>query len=125
MTSTIKAALLCSLVLMSGCRRTPPVSPDAADGARECLTTVLDAWKQRATDSLSQRTLPIRFVDEDLAEGWPLVDYEIGTARDRRDGVVILEVQLTVREPAGESVRRKVEYQVAPTAPFSVLRSAP
>jgi hypothetical protein len=96
-----------------------------SEQAKAALVTALDAWKKGEARSLSRRNPPIRFVDDDLAAGLQLSDYEI----EEPDAPVSLHknipVILSLRDARGRAVRRETQYQVATEPGLAVLRSDP
>jgi hypothetical protein len=93
--------------------------------AKAALVAALDAWKKGEARALARRNPPIRFVDDDLAAGMRLSDYEI----EEPDAPVSLHkniaVILSLRDARGRVVRRETYYQVATEPGLAVLRSDP
>ncbi|MHC5545016.1 hypothetical protein ACYOEI_42815, partial [Singulisphaera rosea] len=89
------------------------------------LVAALDAWKKGEARSLARRDPPIRFVDDDLAAGLRLVEYEL----EEPDAPLLpfkdVPVILSMRDARGKTVRRETSYQVATDPKLAVLRSDP
>jgi hypothetical protein len=114
--------ILLLLMIAAGCSRAPEAPYDSAR-AQSTLAAALDAWKKGEVGSLAKRQPPIRFVDEDLAAGLRLSDYEI----EEPDAPIGLHenvaVILSLRDSRGKVVRRETQYQVAIEPGLAVLRS--
>jgi hypothetical protein len=116
--------VLCAVL---GCARgrdrpvdTPPHDSQAA---RSALAAALDAWKKGDARSLAKRSPAVRFVDDDMATGLRLSDYEIEEP-DRPIGPhEDVAVILSLRDARGKVIRREARYQVATSPGLAVLRS--
>lgn len=118
--------LLTLLLVTAGCSGKPgqTVAPAYdSDQAKVALAAALDAWKKGEARALLDRKPPIRFVDDDLATGMRLADYEI----EEPDAPIALhqdvEVILSLRDSRGKAIRREARYQVATKPGLAVLRS--
>jgi hypothetical protein len=118
--------LLPLLVIAAGCRGR--VEPAAEAGynpgaARSALIAALDAWKKGEAGKLPRRNPPVRFVDDDLVDGFRLTDYEIEDPDGPTGPHTDIEVILLLRDPLGKTVRRDAHYQVATRPSLAVLRN--
>lgn len=122
----LQCFILFALCITSGCSHEQGLVDETdPDEALDILVTSLETWKRGETGTLSQRQPPIRFVDDDLAAGRKLDAYHI---HDPESGIAPFEnvyVTLTLRTAAGQTLERKVGYQVALTPALAVLRSEP
>jgi hypothetical protein len=118
--------VLVMLFAAAGCGR--PAEPTVevrhdSEQARSALVAALDAWKKGEAKALAKRVPPIRFLDDDLAAGCRLSDYELmepdAPIRPHENVPVIL----SLRDPRGKSVRRETSYQVSTDPGLAVLRS--
>ena len=114
------------LIVATGCSRSGPSPTDPAydsDQARSTLTSALDAWKKGEAKALTRRNPPIRFVDDDLAAGLRLNDFEI---QDPHGPIALhqdVPVSLSLRDRRGKVINREVHYQIALSPGLAVLRS--
>jgi hypothetical protein len=100
----------------------PLARPDANPAeARANLASALDAWKAGAVTALSTKTPPVRFADDDLADGLKLVDYAIAEPASDSEFVVALNLV----DQSGRSVQRSATYQVTTGEKAAVLRADP
>lgn len=112
-----------ALLFLSGCGRTQTLSQVDGERAVQVATDALTAWKGEIWESIIDRPYPIRFVDDSQAEGAALVDFEFGEVRASADGqIVLLSVNLTLKDESGKMRTEKTEYQVSYTPPLTVLR---
>jgi hypothetical protein len=119
----ILPVLLAALAGCSGSSRPQSEVPYDSEKARTALVAALDAWKKGEVKSLTKRTPPIRFVDDDLLAGLRLSDYEIEEPDipiKRHQDVSVL---LSLRDARGKSIHREARYQVGTDPNLSVLRS--
>jgi len=93
------------------------------DAARKTLTDALDAWKEGRAGGLSEASPPIRFVDDDLARGARLVDYEPSATATSIRPFENVAVTLTLEDRTGKAVKKRVSYQVGLEPTLTVLRS--
>jgi hypothetical protein len=117
-----------ALIISVGCSRgarDPAEPPQDEVRARTALVSALDAWKQGKGKDLSKQQPPIRFVDEDFAAGYRLVEFDLVEP----DAPILpfknVPVILSLRDPRGRTVRRETAYQVTTSPAIAVLRSDP
>lgn len=122
----LRRCLLGVLLFALGCSENEseyPVPPYNSEAAKSALVAALDAWKKGASRELPKRTPAIRFVDDDLASGMRLADYEI----EEPDAEIALHkdvaVILLLRDGQGRTTRREARYQVATNPGLAVLRA--
>lgn len=123
----VRGMLAAFLLVGAGCSRvaSPPAAqpPYDSEQARSALVAALNAWKKGEAESLAKRNPPIRFVDDDLALGLRLSDYEI----DEPDRPILLHENITVilslHDARGKTIHREAQYQVATSPGLAVLRS--
>ncbi len=125
------AAWICLLFCASGCGEgTPsvPSRPPDAGKSRSLLESVLQAWKA-GDSSLRAGAFPeARFVDEDHAAGYELVDFALQSGGDAVGNTLNVPVDLTLRRPhrRGKQLARKsVTYQVVFEPAPAVFRNDP
>jgi hypothetical protein len=117
----LAAILLIGLVGCSGARKmAPPVDPARA---REALRTTLDSWKSGGTpETLKSSPAAITAQDFDWMAGFKLVDYRIdGDGKDDNANLRI-PVQLTLRDPGGKELTKRVTYVVGTSPAVTVFR---
>jgi hypothetical protein len=91
--------------------------------ARQTLVTALEAWKQGRAGQLASAQPPIRFVDDDLLDGWQLVDFQPPSPDARLEPYTNISVALVLRDARGSIVNRSASYQVGLAPQLSVLRT--
>lgn len=82
----------------------------------------LDAWKQGQVRQLASAQPPIRFVDDDFADGWQLIDYRL----DPTAALAPFEniaVDLELRDARGKTTTKTAAYQVGLPPNAAVLRA--
>jgi hypothetical protein len=118
-----KSRVLVLLVLMVGCRNSPPLPPYDNNKAEETLAIALDFWKQGHADMLAKRNPPIRFEDEDYRNGFRLVDYRV----DKQDSPIFqfndVKVLLIMQDRRANKIEKNVVYQIAIEPGLAVLRN--
>lgn len=125
----LSGLLFAFALLAAGC--SPVAAPIADDKsydterARQTLITALNAWEQEKASGLSRQKPPIRFVDDDLAAGCQLSDYEFMPDSEPIRAFQNTPVMLTVRNRRGVTVRKAANYQVTLEPELAVLRSDP
>src|SRR5258708_7243428 len=96
------------VLLFSGCTAVRDESSADSDRAHEVLVSALGAWQQGAATELTKQDPPIRFVDDDLIEGYQLAGYAI----DEPEGCIApfddVVVILTLRDSRGKAIERTV-----------------
>lgn len=125
-TLRLAAALMVATTALTACNRqpSPPHDPTYdATAARNAMVSALDAWKQGRARALTQAAPPIRFVDDDLAQGWLLVDYRLNEPDAILRPFQDVRVTLLLRDKRGETAERVAAYQVATSPALAVLRS--
>jgi hypothetical protein len=111
------------LLLAAGCGTGS--SPQAADSsqARTALQTALDAWKAgEKPEDLEKRSPPLHIKDVDWNGGFQLVGYEANT-----DGKLVgydmnYPVNLELKSPKGDTVKKKAVYTVTTKPELIVSR---
>lgn len=117
------AALAVSLGI-AGCsssaQKAPAVNPARA---REALRTTLDCWKNGGTpDQLKNGPAAITAQDFDWMAGVKLVGYEVAGEGKYDDANLRIPVELTLRDPAGKEVKKRVSYVVGTAPALTVFR---
>jgi hypothetical protein len=118
--------LLCLIaVAMAGCSKPsrPPELQYDSGQARQTLLTALDAWKRGQAAQLAGAQPPIRFVDDDLADGCQLVDFQPPSPDARLEPFTDIPVALVLRDRRGNVVNRNATYQIGLMPHLSVLRT--
>ena len=121
--STIRVSLV--VVFLLGCVPAIPETDFDSSLAREVLDTALTAWKDGKAKSLSKRTPPIRFVDEDWRAGYRLAKFEVMHPSEPIQPRKGTHIQLTLIAPNGKRIDRPAEYQITLSPNIAVLRSDP
>jgi hypothetical protein len=91
--------------------------------ARQALRATLEAWKHGTRiESLKELSPPIVAQDLDWESGRTLVEFDI-----RDDGAIkavnlSVPVELTLRDAAGKSVKKKVKYMIGTSPVITVFR---
>jgi hypothetical protein len=114
---------LCGIFMAAGCSRASTPADFDAGAARQTVTDALDAWKEGRAGQLSQASPPIRFVDDDLARGARLVNYEWPDTATSIRPFENVAVTLVLEYRMGKAVRKTVAYQVGLEPTVTVLRS--
>jgi hypothetical protein len=118
------AFAVCATVLATGCgsgpRRAGPVD---AKLARDCLQKALESWKNgELSNGLRDASPSITVQDMDWKTGYTLVTYEI-LGDDKEDAANLhCPVRLTLRDPRGREVKKKVTYVVGTDPVITVFR---
>lgn len=117
------AVVLCGFV---GCSNaaTPEEAVDS-DERMNVLTSALNAWKEGAAATLAERDPPIRFVDDDFAEGSQLLSYDLDDPEAIVEPFRSVFVNLSLKTSGGNTLDRTVGYQISLEPTPSVLRSDP
>ena len=103
-----------------GTRHAPAVD---ADKARVALKTTLESWKGGATpESLRDGPEGITAQDFDWMGGSKLVDYTIDGPGQDDNANLRIPVELTLRDPKGKEVRKRVKYVVGTAPAVTVFR---
>jgi hypothetical protein len=113
--------LLVSVLVLSGCGKyRPRADPDVA---RETLLVALDAWKKgQPAEALKDRTPPIHVADFEWRGGFTLLDYEV-SAKDQPFGSDLrCQVQLSLRNPKGKTMKKKATYSVGTNNALTIVR---
>jgi hypothetical protein len=109
--------------LVSGCSggtRSDPVEPDRA---REALRSALESWKRgEPIESLKSASPPIVAQDFDWMAGHRLVAYEVSGDGKDDDANLRIPVNLTLRNPQGQEVKKSVSYVVGTSPSLTVFR---
>jgi hypothetical protein len=93
--------------------------------ATESVEAGLEAWKQGASaQTLTTRSTPIEFHDDDWQQSARLIDYEVVSAYHETDGTPRCAVLLTIESGQGEPRQLKVTYQVL-TEPKVIIARDP
>jgi hypothetical protein len=102
--------------------------PPPADSAigRETLKEVLEAWaKGRMPADLKQGSPAILVSDPDWEGGQQLLEFKIDPEEDRSGVDLQLTATLTLKNKAGQTVRKPATYVIATGARTTVLRNDP
>lgn len=94
-----------------------PTDPEAARGL---LTRTLDAWK--AGEPAAKPDRDVHVADEDWLAGWKLADYQLGGDARALGTNVRQPVALSLVDPRGKAVKKRVVYQVGTDPRPSVVR---
>jgi hypothetical protein len=113
------------LLIPVACRSYRPSETDPAKG-REALTSALETWKKGGAPADLKKGSPAVVVsDPDWEGGWLLLDYRVDPT-ERRAGVDLrLTATLTLKGPAGKTVRKTAGYVISTGSRLSVLRDDP
>jgi hypothetical protein len=126
MTSFTRCFAVLVLCAFVGCSDvTSPEEVMDSDEMLNVLTSALSAWKDGAADTLAQRDPPIRFVDDDFAEGRQLIAYDLEDPEAVIEPFQNVFVTLSLKAADGKTLERTVGYQVSLEPSPSVLRSEP
>lgn len=123
---TICVALIIGITVWSGgCRASHQegTGPYNSEAARETLVAALNAWKSGDTTPLGMLPVPVRLIDDDLAAGLLLVDYQLVPPNQAIRPYVNIRVDLNLRTENGRSVPRQATYQITLQPTRSVMRS--
>ncbi len=117
-------AILAAGVMVPGCsgegQRAAPVDPPRA---REALRAVLDNWKDGGTPaSLKSASPPIVVQDFDWEAGARLIEYRVLDDGKDDDANLRIPVELTLRDPRGKDVQKRVSYVVGTSPTITVFR---
>jgi hypothetical protein len=113
--------VLAAALVLSGCSKSRPrANPDVA---RETLRVALDAWKEgQPADVLKDRDPPIHVADFEWRGGFTLLDYEVA-AKDQLFGSDLrCQVQLSLRNPKGKTLKKKATYSVGTNNALTIVR---
>jgi hypothetical protein len=117
--------ILAAALGLTGCGGSnPPPMAGTPESSRSALVVALDGWKGGGTyQSLSDRSPPLHFVDDDLNRGTKLLDYRIeGEGRPLGTGYSYV-VTLTLRDKdAGKTRTKKVAYTAVTEPKHAVTR---
>lgn len=117
-------AILLSLLGSLGCWRAAFQDPEYdAEAALSTLTTALRAWKAGNLASLSSRSPPIRFADDDSLTGARLKDFELEDPGVQIKPFQDVKIELVLLDAQRRTIRKTVTYQVALKPALAVLRS--
>jgi len=110
------------LAILPGCGGTaPPAAADPAQ-ARDALGAALESWKAgEQPESLRQRKPAVVVVDHEWTAGYRLLHYEAG-ADQALGGNLRCNVVLVLRNPRGQTVRKKAAYSVGTSPVLTVHR---
>ncbi|HKB42318.1 MAG TPA: hypothetical protein VKD72_38180 [Gemmataceae bacterium] len=105
--------LALGLALMLGCGRSVPPEADP-EKARSALASALDAWKNgKPFDALHGASPPVYLNDPQWQQGRRLLDYQLEPDSEQRHGCGLrYTVVLSLEDRKGNSVQRKVLYQI-------------
>ncbi len=107
----------------AGCAKQQHAAPVNPEVARESLRTALETWKRgEAPDSLRQASPSITVQDMDWRQGYRLVDYEIVGDGVYDNANLRCPVKLSLRDPQGRPVTRRVTYMVGTDPQITVFR---
>lgn len=110
------------LALLPGCGGTPPPTPADPAQARDALKATLDSWKAgEQPESMRQRKPAVVVVDHEWTDGYRLLDYEMG-AEQALAGNLRCNVVMVLRNPSGQTVRKKAAYSVGTSPVLTVHR---
>jgi hypothetical protein len=115
-------ALVC--VLNAGCSKGPQkAGPVDERLARQCLNAALESWKKgEAIGELRNGSPSVVVQDMDWKTGYALVAYEL-TGEDRTDDCNLhCPVTVTLRDPKGKEVSKKVTYVIGTDPIITVFR---
>ncbi len=118
------ACLAGACCLQAGCtsgpRRAGPVDEALA---REALRMTLESWKSGATlASLKELSPGITAQDADWMTGCKLVNYQVLGEGRNDDANLRCPVELTLRDPAGREVKKRVTYIIGTDPVITVFR---
>jgi hypothetical protein len=110
--------------LLAGCssgpRRAAPVN---ATLAREALHTALDCWRKgEPAEVLKRRKPAVTAQDFDWKSGYRLVDFQVLGEGTDDTANLRCPVKLTLRDPHGREVKKKVTYIIGTDPVITVFR---
>jgi hypothetical protein len=115
--------LVVMLVGVPGCGGAPRAAAVDPPKARDALRTTLEGWKGGAKpDDLRNGAPSITAQDLDWMAGATLVEYTILGDGTFDDANLRIPVELTLRDPGGRQVRKKVSYVVGTSPRITVFR---
>ena len=113
--------LLASSLSPLGCARSKPkADPDVA---RETLRVALDSWKKgQSADALTEHSPPILITDHEWRGGFTLLEYDV-SPKDQLFGPHLrCQVQLSLQNPKGKTLKKKATYSVGTSRGLTVVR---
>lgn len=118
---SLAIALLIGLAgCSSGRQYAPSVDPDRAHAA---VRTTLESWKGGGTpEALRSGPEAITAQDFDWMAGYALLDYRIDGEGQDDDANLRIPVELTLRDPGGKEVKKRVVYVVGTGPAVTVFR---
>ena len=121
MTSKRATTVLFAVILAAGCGPELPPPVDPGDAANQ-LRSVLDAWKAgEPFSSLEARNPPVVFNEPLWRDGAKLLSYELGEVQlHGRQGTC--KVKLTVQDKDGNTIDRRIGYQIDTTPAVVITR---
>lgn len=123
MNACLKICGLVSALGLFGCGTHKTTDAGQSAHAKYVLVSALDAWKSGTQKSLSTRTPPIRFVDDDLSAGFSLVDYYFEDESATITPFQNVQISLFLKDSQGRTAERLATYQVGVEPTLTVLRS--
>ncbi len=112
-------ALMLTGLVLSGCSSGTPKYAVDGDRARSALKATLDSWKQGQPPT-AQAGVTVQ--DMDWEAGYRLVDYQVLDEGKVENANLRCPVALTLRDPQGREVKKKVKYIVGTSPAVTVLR---
>jgi hypothetical protein len=110
-----------ALIGLSGCAKSHPKAD--ADTARETLRTVLAAWKKGdSIDALHGRSPSIYVTDFQWRGRFALLNYEVSPKDQLLGPHLRCQVDLSLRNPKGKTVKKKATYSVGTNGELTVVR---
>ena len=123
MRTFFQSGLLAVSVSSFGCATRTPTAVEDSARAKYILVAALEAWKDGQVKSLSSRTPPIRFADDDQRAGLILVDYGFKNEEAGIKPFQDVPIVLLLRNRDGRTLTKTAAYQVAVDPVLTVLRS--
>ena len=123
MKSCLRIGVFASVLSLFGCGASKPKDAGYSEHAKYVLVSALDAWKSGTPKTLSNRTPPIRFVDDDLSAGFNLVDYYFENESATIAPFQNVRISLFLKDNQGRTAEKLATYQVGIEPSLTVLRS--